>query len=504
MERHDILIIGAGFAGIGAAVQLERAGFTDYLLLEQADAVGGTWRENTYPGAACDVSSPVYSFSFDQAQRWSRLFAPQPEIRDYLERCVTEHGLRPRLRLGTKVTSARWDEAQARWIVRAADGKEYSARSLLPCCGGINRPSVPQFEGLEEFRGVHFHSATWNHEYDLRGKKVAVIGTGASAIQIIPKVAEQAAQLSVFQRTAAWVLPRLDHEFSDLEQEVLQHAPLLRSTLRAALFWRNELTGVAFRNPKLMKLGERIARLYLRRVVKDPVLRAKLTPTFVMGCKRILLSSEYYPALQRPNVSVVTEAIARFDERGIVTQDGRHHELDAVIFSTGFHVADVVAPFEVKGRAGADLGERWRREGAEAYLGTTIPGFPNLFLIFGPNTGLGHNSMVFMMESQIAYAIGALRAMRERQLASVELRHDALRRYNDALQKRLPKTVWGSGCASWYISSSGKNTTVWPGSTIEFWARTRRFDARSYLAVPEASRQGAAKATRGAAATAGA
>lgn len=480
MGTGHVVIVGAGFAGLAMGIRLKQSGFNDFTIVEQDDGVGGTWRVNHYPGAACDIESHLYSFSFAPNPDWSRTFAPQREILAYLERCTDTWGLRPHLRLNTAVTGARFDEASGTWRVDTSAGDTLIARVLIPATGGLSRPSYPDIPGLSSFAGQTFHSARWNHEEALTGKRVAVIGTGASAIQIVPAIAPEVGKLHLFQRTPPWIVPRNDRALTALERTAFRHAPALQQGVRALQYLRHELLAVGFvMRPELLRLLSNLALYHLRRSIPDPVLREKLRPDYVMGCKRILLSDDYYPSLLRDNVELVTEGIREIVPNGVVTSDGEMREVDALVLATGFQAADAVAPFTVTGRNGRELNDAWRN-GAEAYLGTTVAGFPNLFLIVGPNTGLGHSSMVFMIESQVAYILDALRTMQSERLSWVDVQPGIQATFNDRVQERMPRTVWASGCRSWYFSSTGRNTTLWPGFTFEYRLRTRRFDVRNY------------------------
>lgn len=486
-EDREIVIVGAGFAGLCMAIRLKRAGIDDFVVLERGERLGGTWRDNDYPGAACDVHSCLYSFSFEPNPGWSRAFAPQGEILAYLERCADKYGLRSHLRLGCGVEGASFDEASGRWTVRAEGGRVYRARFLVAGCGGLSQPSLPPIEGLSDFGGPIFHSARWRHDVSLEGKRVAVVGTGASAIQIVPALASKVEQLVVFQRTAPWVLPKLDGPIGARARALFGALPLSQRLVRLAHYLRNELSATGFvGHTRLLRLVERMARRHLAKSVPDRALRAKLTPDYRIGCKRILISDDYYPALQRPNVEFVTSPVARVRAGSVEAADGRAYPVDAVVLATGFQAAEAAPPFEVRGRGGVDLACEWQG-GPEAFLGTTMAGFPNLFLIVGPNTGLGHSSMVLMIESQAAYILSAIEAARARGLRFADVRRGAQERYNRALQRRLANTVWASGCASWYRTASGKNTVIWPGYTWEFRLRTRRFDPRDYELVSPAS-----------------
>jgi cation diffusion facilitator CzcD-associated flavoprotein CzcO len=480
MSDPYVLIIGSGFAGLGMAIRLKQAGIDDFLVLEQASTIGGTWRDNHYPGAACDVQSHLYSFSFEPWPEWSREFAPQKEILAYLEHCADKYGIRPHIRFGARVKRARWDEQTETWEVETSDGATLRARVLVPGCGPLSRPVMPDIPGLERFEGKTFHSARWDHAFPLEGKSVAVIGTGASGIQIVPAIAPRVGKLFVYQRTAPWVMPKPDGEIPAWKRAAFRRLPVAQHLARQRIYWTRELMALGFVvEPRIMKLGERFGKRYLRRQVADPVLREKLTPAYTMGCKRVLPTNDYLPALQRPNVELVTAPIAEVRAHAIATKDGIERSVDAIVLATGFEAAEQVAPFEIRGRGGRELNEVWT-DGAEAYLGTSVSGFPNLFMLVGPNTGLGHSSMILMIESQVAYVLDAVKRMRARGLASVEVRPDAQAAYNARIQSRLKDTVWASGCMSWYLTRTGKNTTLWPGFTFEFRWKTRRFDAAAY------------------------
>jgi cation diffusion facilitator CzcD-associated flavoprotein CzcO len=483
-RRHRVVIIGAGFSGLGLAIKLKQQGMDDFVVLERGDEVGGTWRDNTYPGAACDVPSRLYSFSFARNPRWSRSFSPQPEILDYLRRCADEFGVRPQVRFGHAVTDSSWDEDAGVWNVETNRGT-FTATVLVSAVGGLSEPLIPEIPGLDSFRGKTFHSATWDHGYDLKGKRVAVVGTGASAIQFVPQIQPDVARLHLFQRTPPWVMRQLDRRFGKAEKELFRRVPILDTLARAAIYWTHESYVVGFSNPRLLEAASRLARLHLHRQVSDPALRSKLTPDYTMGCKRILLSNDYYPSLSQPNVEVLAEGVREITPTSVVGGDGSEREVDAIIFGTGFHVTDMPGAQHLRGRGGRVLADVWRENGAGAYLGTTINGFPNLFTLVGPNTGLGHNSLVFMIESQIAYVLDALRYMKAGDLAAMEVREDAVASFNEDLQRRLEGAVWTSGgCKSWYIDERGRNVTMWPGSTWRFRRATRRFDPAAYDLYP--------------------
>ncbi|MGY2230299.1 NAD(P)/FAD-dependent oxidoreductase [Pseudomonas tolaasii] len=488
-DSIDIAIIGSGFAGLCMAIKLQEAGLTDFLIAEQADTLGGTWRDNHYPGCACDVQSHVYSFSFAPNPHWTRQFAPQAEIRAYLEHCARRFGLAPYLCFGMGLEQAVFDEQQQRWQLRFSNGRRVSARVLVSAMGGLSRPALPDIPGLEHFKGKRFHSQQWDHDYSLKGTRVAVIGTGASAIQFVPQIAPQVAHLDLFQRTPPWIMPKPDREISRAERWVFRHLPFTQRLVRAAFYWALEGRVVGFAlHPRLMKMVQKIARRHLHKQVARPSLRKTLTPDYTIGCKRVLISNDYYPALSRSNVEVVTDKVLRIEADGVVTADGIKHPADCLIFGTGFKAADPVLRGCIIGRDGLDLIDAWH-DGAHAYKGTTVPGYPNLFLIVGPNTGLGHNSMILMIEAQVAYILDALKQMQRQHLATVEVKPAVEQAYNEQLQAQLKRTIWNTGgCQSWYLDPrTGKNTTLWPGSTCRFKRVTRQFALKDYIASPLAS-----------------
>ncbi|HWC26223.1 MAG TPA: NAD(P)/FAD-dependent oxidoreductase [Solirubrobacteraceae bacterium] len=477
--RVRIAIVGTGFSGLGLAIRLRQAGIEDFVLLERADDVGGTWRANTYPGCQCDVPSHLYSFSFAPNPDWSRTYSRQPEIREYLRDLAQRHDLHRHIRFGHELTGATWDDARQRWRVQTSRGV-WSAQLLVDATGPLSHPQVPAIRGLRRFEGTLFHSAQWDHHHDLSGERIAVIGTGASAIQFVPQIADRVGRLHVFQRTAPWILPHTDRPTTRLERRLYRALPLAQTAVRAGVYVARESFLLGFiKDPRFMAGAEAIARAHLRRQVRDPRLRRKLTPQFRLGCKRVLLSNDWYPALTRPNVEVVTEPIRAVGGRRIVLADGSEREVDTIILGTGFHVTDPPTARLVRGRDGRTLAER-ASEGVQAYLGATMAGLPNFFKLIGPNTGLGHNSMVYMIESQLRYVMDALRVMDERQIATFEVRPEAMAAYNAQIQAKMPGTVWMSGCASWYLDAAGRNTTLWPDFTWRFRHRTRRFDTRAY------------------------
>jgi cation diffusion facilitator CzcD-associated flavoprotein CzcO len=481
--HHDIAIVGTGFSGLAAAARLRAAGARDLVLLERAADVGGVWRDNSYPGCACDVESPLYSLSFAPHPGWTRLFAGAAEIRQYLRDTADRFRLRPHIRFHTAVTRATWDEAARRWRIDTTAGP-LTARVLVSALGAQSTPAVPPLRGIERFRGTAFHSARWDHAHDLAGERVAVVGTGASAIQFIPEIQPRVGRLTVYQRTPAWVVPRRNRPISAAERAWCRRFPSLLKLWRLRLFLSRELLGLAFRHPRLMRAARMAALRHLHAAVADPVLRAKLTPDYEIGCKRILLSNDYYPALTRPNVELVTDRIAEVRERSIVTADGTERPADTIVYGTGFRVTDNPANGLVVGRGGRRLSEAMG-DSPTAHLGTTVAGFPNLFVLQGPNTGLGHSSVLLMIEHQIRHVVAAVRFMRANGVAAVEPRAEAQARWTAAVDARMPATVWLSGgCKSWYLDRTGRNSTLWPGSIPEFGRRVGRFRPGEYHLTP--------------------
>jgi cation diffusion facilitator CzcD-associated flavoprotein CzcO/acetyl esterase/lipase len=465
---HEVLIVGGGFGGVGMAIMLKRAGIDDFLILERGDGVGGVWRDNTYPGAACDVPSHVYSFSFEPNPDWSRSFASQDEIHAYLRNCAQKYGLAAQLRCHAEVSEASFDEAAGLWRVRLRDGAELSARILITATGQLSNPAMPRIEGLGSFRGPAFHSARWDHSVDLTGKRVAVIGTGASATQFVPAIAPKVGRLTVFQRSPGWIIPRPDKPYRTWQKSLFKAAPWIMRLYRGLIYTQYESRALAFTRAKwMLKVAAGMPfRRMLARQVPDPALRARLTPDYPIGCKRILLSSEYLATFGRPNVELVTEGIARGTPSGVETADGKLHEADVIVYGTGFAATRFLAPMRIVGRGGIDLNTAWSA-GASSYLGMSAPGFPNFFMLYGPNTNLGHNSIIYMLESQFAHVLRCLRALRQTGAAQLEVEAAPYRAFNAGIQARLTQSAW-AGCRSWYLDEQGRNTVNWPGFSLSY------------------------------------
>ena len=484
--HHAVAIIGAGFAGVGLAHLLQQSGRQDVVVLERAAEVGGTWRDNTYPGAQCDVPAHLYSYSFAPNPDWTRTYADGAEIQQYLRDCADRFGIRPRLRLNTTVTGVCWNTAANRWRLTTTgpDGDGVLTASVVVVASGLlSEPSVPDLEGLGTFRGETFHSGAWRHEVPLDGRRVAVIGTGASAVQFVPAIAPSAEHVSVFQRTPPWVVPRANPPISTRRRALYRRLPALQSLARAKTFWARELYALALtRHTRWLERGEQLARRHLADQLRDPALRALCTPDYAFGCKRVLLSDDWYPTLARGDVELVPHAVQAVTPDGVVDETGRHHGADVLIFGTGFAVTTHPMFDTIIGPDGTSLGERWRNHGMSAHLGTEVAGLPNLFVVTGPNTGVGHTSMVFMMEAQFAYILDALRTMERLGATTSEVRASIQEASNAALARRMADTVWTTGgCGSWYLDAAGRNTTLWPDTAWSFRRRLRHWIPGDHL-----------------------
>jgi cation diffusion facilitator CzcD-associated flavoprotein CzcO len=479
-DHHRAVVVGTGFSGLAASIMLHKRS-VDHIILERNADVGGTWNDNAYPGCRCDVPSHLYSFSFAPNPEWSELFSPQPEIKAYLRGTAERFGVLGRIRFGTSLLEADWDDDAGHWSLLTSGGP-LTCDLLILGNGPLSEPSFPDIDGLDTFTGPVVHSARWDPDVDYRGKRVAVVGTGASSLQLVPHVQRQASELVLFQRTPAWVLPHPNRRISDAERRLFRRVPLAQKALRGAIYAGGEAASVGLtRWPQLTRVVRRVALAHLRRQVRDPEKRRQLTPTYLPGCKRLLPSSDFYPAVDQPNVTLVTTSISQVTPRGIVTADGRTHEVDAIILGTGFHVTDNPMMDRVRGRDGASLAKVWAAEGMNAYLGSTVPGFPNMFMLAGPNTGIGHTSLVVMIEAQVRYLNGCLEALDRAGATRFDVRPEPCATYNAEVQRRMARTVWSTGgCASWYMDDQGRNPTLWPDFTYRFVRRTRRFDAHNY------------------------
>jgi len=477
-----VAIIGAGFAGLGMAIRLRQRGWP-VTVFERADDVGGVWRDNTYPGAACDVPSHLYSYSFAPEPRWSRRFGTQPEILAYLQRCAREHGVLEHVRFGTGIAAADFDESTGTWTLTTEEGAEFTADAVVSACGQLRVPAFPELPGLGRFAGASFHTARWDHSVDLAGKRVGVVGTGATAVQVVPAIVDEVGELALFQRTPPYLIPRSDEPYSARTKRLFERFPLLQRLNRLRLFLKHEARVIGFGYfPKVLRAYEAMFRRRLRKQVPDPATRSALDPDHRMGCKRILLSSDYYPAINRPNLKLVTDPAAEVLPEGVRTADGTTHELDVLIWATGFRSHDFLAPMRVTGRGGRNLDAQWRA-GAEAHLGISVSGFPNFFLLYGPNTNLGHNSIIYMIEQQLRYVLDALDRLHRDGLRYLDVRPEVQRGFADHVQRRTEASIFGSGCDSWYLTADGKNTNNWPSSVLTYRKMTRAVDPEEYERV---------------------
>jgi cation diffusion facilitator CzcD-associated flavoprotein CzcO len=483
ITKVDVLIVGAGFSGLCMGIKLLEADMKSFLIIEKSEDIGGTWWDNRYPGCACDIPSHLYSFSFAPSTEWTRMYPGQQEIHDYLKRCVERYGLAPCLRLNTRFREAIWDESEGVWNATAGDEMRIRARVLVSGMGALHVPRYPDLKGIDCFKGPAFHSVTWDHTVDLDGKNVAVVGTGASAIQFVPQIAPRVSKLHLFQRTPPWIVPRLDFAFSEKWRRRFRSLPITRWALRQYIFWRQEVRVLGFLgNETFRKKVEAIALRHLTRRIKDPKLRAALTPSYQLGCKRVLVSDDYYPTLNRSNVELVTESIAEVREHSIVTQDGMERPIDILIYGTGFRATEPLIGCRVVGKGGVEIHDAWQKR-MSAYLGVTVSGFPNFFMLLGPNTGLGHNSVVLMIEAQVRYTMNCLKLMKRKKQRILEVRSEIQKSFVEEIYRRMAATVWQSGgCKSWYQDqTTGEITTLWPGSVVSYLRRTRSVSASDYM-----------------------
>ena len=479
-----VVIIGTGFGGLCMAIQLKQAGIDNFVMLEKAEGVGGTWRDNTYPGAACDVQSHLYSYSFEPKHDWTRKFGLQQEIKGYMESCVEKYGLQGHIRFNKEVVKASYSDASQLWSIETGDGETFEANVLVTATGQLNQPAYPTIKGMDTFKGKVFHSARWDHSYDLTGKKVAVIGTGASAIQFVPQIVPKVKNLKLFQRSGAWVVPKADRPFKSWEQWLFKKLPVHDRLYRSLIYWKNESRALAFtRFGSVLELLALQARWEAKRKVRDPEKRKKLIPDYKIGCKRILISNDWYPAIDQDHLELITDGVERIEEDAVVTTDGQRHEVDAIIYGTGFKATQFLSPMTITGLHGQELNDAWQN-GAEAYKGICVSGFPNMFMLYGPNTNLGHNSIVYMLESQVNYVLDCLKTLRETQASAMNVKPERQRNYADVIQDRLEGSVWESGCTSWYRDENGKNTINWPGFTFVYRHATRAANPKDFEFLP--------------------
>ncbi len=474
----EVAVIGAGFSGVCMGIKLCETGITSFAIFEKSDGISGTWHDHTYPGLVCDVPSHLYSYSFELNPSWSRVFSPQEEIKAYVECCVDKYGLRPHIHLGSEVVSARFDEDASLWRICTVDGREVAARVLVSGIGGLSRPKIPDFPGLDEFRGTVFHTARWRKDHDLAGRRVAIIGSAASAIQILPQIARVTEQVFLLQRTPNYIVPRPDRAYSDAQKRRWQRAPWRLRLQRWLIFSLLEIGFLGFRERSWMgRWRTKFAVNHMRRQVPDPELQAKLVPDYPLGCKRVLLSSDFYPSLARDDVELVTSGIERISELGIVTRDGRMLEVDTIILATGYYTTEPLGPLRVEGPRGIELRQAWK-DGMKAHRGVAVAGFPNFFMLLGPNSGLGHNSIIFMIEQQVNYVVKCVKRLAPGE--SMNVHDEAMSRYNEAIQSSFAGTVWAGDCHSWYKDAQGRIPTLWPHSNTRYWRMMRRPDFSEY------------------------
>lgn len=482
--QTDVMIIGAGFAGLGMAIRLQQAGIKNFVILERSDRVGGTWRDNQYPGAACDIPSNLYSYSFVPNPNWSRSYSGSKEILGYIDDMVDRFGLKKYIRFGKTIDQISFDESKGIWNAQCDSGEAYTARACVMAAGPLSNWSLPNIDGLETYQGHKIHSARWDHDYDFKNRKVAVIGTGASAVQIIPELVKEVKHLTVFQRTPGWVMPRLDLETPQWNKQLFKRLPLTQKMVRQLLYMGHEAMAMALIwNSPATAMAEQVASRHLKNQVKDKWMRRQLTPNFRIGCKRVLMSNDYYPALQKENCKLITWPMARITEQGIRCVEGIEHQFDCIVFATGFDVGKAGVAIDVKGRSDRELDEEWK-SGAQAYKSISVSGFPNLFLTFGPNSGPGHNSALVYMESQLDYAVKGIQRILNDNLRIFDVDEKRQKIYNRVIQKRLNKTNWNSGCKSWYLTDNGFNSTMYPGFATQYSQQMKQFCDRDYRKEP--------------------
>ncbi len=483
METKEVVIVGSGYSGVCIAIKLKEAGIDNFTILEKEDELGGTWYINTYPGAACDVQSHLYSFSFEPYD-WSRTFPQQKELNVYIKHCISKYKLAPHAKVNSAVTSAVFNEQEGLWLVTINNNEQIKTKFLVTGAGALNDPAYPEIKGMEIFEGTKFHSSIWDHRFDFKDKNVAVIGSGASAIQFVPELVPLVKNLFLFQRTPNWIMPKADRPFKAWERKLFVSLPIARKIYREGLYWGKETRVVAFvQFPKLLKLISEPLEKKLRKFIKDPELQKAMIPTYTMGCKRILLANNYYPAIIKENVTVITDGIDHVTKNSIVSKSGKEVQVDAIIYATGFKATKLLCTINIVGNEGKSLNDVWQKN-VEGYLGTTVPGFPNMFIMTGPNTGVGHTSMIHIIESQAAYVIQGIKYLLKKNIKSANLKEEVSKEFNDYVQEKMKTTVWQSGgCISWYQDDQGRNPILWPGFTVKFRKMTSKFDPSKYKLV---------------------
>lgn len=483
METKDVVIVGSGYSGVCIAIKLKEAGINNFVILEKEEELGGTWYINTYPGAACDVQSHLYSFSFEPSD-WTRIFPQQKELNVYIKHCISKYKLEPHAKVNSAVKSAIFNEQEGMWLVTTVKDEQFKTKVFLTGAGALNDPAYPEIKGMETYEGTKFHSSIWDHNFDFKNKNVAVIGSGASAIQFVPELVPLVKTLNLFQRTPNWIMPKADRPFKAWERKLFLSLPFIRKLYRESLYWGKETRVFAFvKNPKLLEYVSKPLEKSLRKFLKDPALQKAMIPDYIMGCKRILLSNNYFPSIIKENVNVITDGIDRVTKNSIITKTGKEVPVDAIIYATGFKATKILSTINIVGTAGKDLNSVWK-ENVEAYIGTTVSGFPNLFIMTGPNTGVGHTSMIHIIESQAAYVMQGIKFLLKGNIKSADLKSDVQKKFNDFVQKEMKNTVWQSGgCKSWYQDDKGRNPVLWPGFTVKFRKMTSKFDPSKYKLV---------------------
>lgn len=491
IDHIGVVIIGAGAGGLCMAANLQRQGIYDYLILEKGADVGGTWRENTYPGAACDIPSHLYSFSFAPNPNWSRAFAPQPEILAYFQRFADQEGLRPRISFGQQVTALEYQDDRHHWLITTTTGKQFTADTVINGLGQLHRPFTPDIPGLAEFEGVSFHSAQWQHDVDLKDKRVAVIGVGASAIQFVPEVAQEASSVTIFQRSSNYVVNKPDRVYKPWHKWMFANIPGLQKLHRQRIYWTFEARfGLMKAKGWMGKFVERKFKAAMGPLISDKLTEEMLVPDYTPGCKRLLLSNNWYPTLLKPHVKVTTSNVSKILGNAVITDDGEEHDVDVIIFGTGFHTTEFMTPMKVVGRNGADLHDTWQ-QGAQAYLGLAVPKFPNLFMLYGPNTNLGHNSILFMLEQQTSYISRFISSRQLHEGRTAEVTEEAARWFDDRVQTSAAATVWVEGCSNWYVNEHGRLTNNWPESTVAYRKLLAQIRPEDWRVSPRRARQSA-------------
>jgi cation diffusion facilitator CzcD-associated flavoprotein CzcO len=491
-KQRTVAVVGGGFGGVGAAVMLERAGYRNVTVFEKAERVGGVWHHNTYPGAACDIPSHLYEFSFAPNPRWSRRYAPQAEIQAYVEDVARRHGVTERIRTGTRVDGASWDDSRRKWLLETSAGP-HEADVLLTACGQLSVPTVPPLPGLESFAGPSFHTARWRHDVDLTGRRVAVIGSGCSAIQVVPAIQPIVGQVDVYQRSPGWTFPKMDFEYSERAKSLFERFPILQRADRASVFYFQELGAAGMTKYRwMMPAFRRVAKRQIDKAISDPELRRKVTPTDEIGCKRIMLTDEWYPTLTKPNVGLIADRVAAITPAGIRSADGVERAYDAIVLATGFATHGFVAPMEITGAGGRSLTEAWA-DVPRAYLGLSVPDFPNMFLIYGPNTNGGTGSVISTIEAGTNHVIAALDELERADAQRIEVTREAADRFDRDLREALAGTVWHTGCTNWYVDANGNDPNQWPWLWTTYRRRTQQLEAGAYaLSAPEREREMAA------------